>query len=96
MFPLRVSTLGKSVDHSGISPARSPSETIFSNPYGRTHSPERRAGTGTQGHGCDGHCGGRYTWERGMTLRRRAAGKTKRDSSFKHQDPVIIGFGVLR
>ena len=36
-----------------------------------TEATRAGSGSGTQGHGCDGHCGGRYTWEHGMALLRK-------------------------
>ncbi len=46
----------------------------------RRSSPCRNRNQG--GHGCDGHYGGRYTWEHGMRLRRRTAGKNKKRPEF--------------
>jgi hypothetical protein len=51
------------------------------------------AGTGTWGHGCDGHCGGRYTWEpRGML--RRETGGTKKGRIASAQEFRFIHFNI--
>ena len=44
--------------------------------YGGTHRSDGL--TGTLGHGCDGHCGGRYTWEHGGCFGGGQRGKQKK------------------